>query len=281
MKKTKYGFMVAVGMLALVPFSFAGSGVCQAPTADSALELDGCESGDTLILREVYFDTDSARIKEISFDFLDQVSRELKENPTIKVAVQGHTDSIGAADYNMNLSQNRAQSVRYYLVSAGVNPDQLVSQGFGLTEPLADNATSQGRATNRRVELKMVGTLVLSEPKPSNIYISTFHAVPSELVIPVGSQVTWTNYDEISHDITFDGMEGSRIWTKGWKGDTYSLQFDNPGTYTYHCSVHKDANGKIVVKPAVDEYVTTESPIYPGQTTSSYKGNQTTERVGS
>ncbi|MBU1833930.1 MAG: hypothetical protein KKF24_14700 [Gammaproteobacteria bacterium] len=80
MKKTKYGFMVAVGMLALVPFSFAGSGVCQAPTADSALELDGCESGDTLILREVYFDTDSARIKEISFDFLDQVSRELKEN---------------------------------------------------------------------------------------------------------------------------------------------------------------------------------------------------------
>jgi plastocyanin len=281
MKKAKSGLVVAAALLAMLPFGSIWAGVCQAPTAHSELELDGCTSGDTLILREVHFDTDSAKIKEISFDFLDQVSKELKENPTIKVAVQGHTDSIGAADYNMNLSQNRAESVRYYLVSAGVNPQQLVAQGFGLTEPLADNATSQGRAENRRVELKMVGTLVLSEPQPTNVYISTFHAVPMELVIPAGSQVTWTNYDEISHDISFDGVQGSRIWTKGWKGDTYSLQFDNPGTYSYRCNVHKDVNGRIVVKPAVEEYVTTESPIYPGQTTSSYEGKQTTQRVGS
>ncbi|CAA0078256.1 Outer membrane porin F [Zhongshania aliphaticivorans] len=281
MKKTKYGFMIALGILALVPFSVSANGVCQAPTANAALELDGCKSGDTLILREVHFDTDSARIKETSFDFLSQVASELKQNPTIKVAVQGHTDSIGAADYNMSLSQNRAQSVRYYLVSAGVNPDQLMAQGFGLTEPLADNATSQGRAVNRRVELKMVGTLVLSEPVATNVYISTFHAVPSKLVVPAGSQVTWTNYDEISHDISFDGVDGTRIWTQGWKANTYSLQFDNPGTYTYRCSVHKDANGTIVVEPAVSEYVVTESPVYPGQTTSSYKGDQTITRVGS
>lgn len=281
MKKAKSGLVLAGAILAMLPFSSTWAGACQAPTAHSELELDGCMSGDILVLREVHFDTDSAKIKEISFDFLDQVSKELKENPTIKVAVQGHTDAIGAADYNMSLSQNRAESVRYYLVSAGVNPQQLVAQGFGLTEPLADNATSQGRAENRRVELKMVGTLVLSEPQPTNVYISTFHAVPMELVIPAGSQVTWTNYDEISHDISFDGVQGSRIWTKGWNGDTYSLQFDNPGTYTYHCDVHKDVNGRIVVKPAVEEYVTTESPIYPGQTTSSYKGNQTTQRVGS
>ena len=280
MKKMKFGLLLVVGVFAWAPFSFAAGSLCKAPTANSALELDGCKQGDTLILREIHFDTDSARIKEMSFAFLDKVASELKENPTIKVAVQGHPDSIGAADYNMDLSQNRAQSVRYYLVSAGVNPNQLVAQGFGLTEPLADNATSQGRASNRRVELKLVGTLVLSEPKPTNVYISTFHAKPMELVVPVGTQVTWTNYDEISHDITFDGVPGTRIWTKGWKGDTYSLQFDNPGTYSYHCDVHKDVNGRIVVKSAVDEYVTTESPIYPGQTTSSYEAKQTVQRVG-
>ncbi|MEX1669999.1 OmpA family protein [Zhongshania guokunii] len=262
------------------PLVGAEGGTCRSPAPGMPLELDGCKAGDSLILREVHFDNDSAKLRPSSMSFLDQVAKELKENPTIKVAIEGHTDNNASFDYNMNLSQNRANSAKFYLVSAGVNPAQLVPKGYGFTQPIADNATADGRALNRRVELELVGTLVLSPAKPTKVYISTFHAKPAQLVVPVGTEVTWVNYDEISHDITFDGAMGSRIWTSPWLGNTYSLKFDQAGTYSYRCSVHKDVNGKIEVKPSVDQYVTTESPVYGGQTTSSYKANQTVEPYG-
>lgn len=281
MKNTRVGIVLTWAMLVMSPLVVAEGSTCQSPAPGMPLELDGCKAGDSLILRQVNFDTDSAQLKASSMTFLDQVARELKENPTIKVAVEGHTDSIGSADYNVNLSQNRANSVRFYLTSAGVNPAQLVAKGYGFTQPMADNATGDGRALNRRVELELVGTLVLAPAKPTKVYISTFHAKPDQLVVPVGTEVTWVNYDEISHDISFEGVMGSRIWTSPWLGNTYSLKFDQAGTYNYRCSVHKDVNGKVVVKPSVDEYVTTESPVYGGQTTTSYKANQTSVPYGS
>jgi outer membrane protein OmpA-like peptidoglycan-associated protein len=85
---------------------------------------------------------------------LNEVADALtKQDGESKIVVEGHTDSQGGAGYNQELSQRRAQSVRDYLVSRGVATDRITSQGFGLTRPIADNASAEGRANNRRVEI--------------------------------------------------------------------------------------------------------------------------------
>jgi outer membrane protein OmpA-like peptidoglycan-associated protein len=76
-----------------------------------------------------------------------------KQDSESKIVVEGHTDSQGGATYNQDLSQKRAQTVRDYLVTRGIAADRLTSQGFGLTRPIADNASAEGRANNRRVEI--------------------------------------------------------------------------------------------------------------------------------
>jgi outer membrane protein OmpA-like peptidoglycan-associated protein len=77
----------------------------------------------------------------------------IREDPLSKIVVEGHTDSQGAAPYNLELSQRRAQSVRDYLVTRGIASDRIAAQGFGLTRSIADNSSPEGRANNRRVEI--------------------------------------------------------------------------------------------------------------------------------
>ncbi len=85
---------------------------------------------------------------------LNEVAAALtKEDPTSKMVVEGHTDSQGAASYNQDLSQHRAQVVRDYLVTRGIASDRITAQGFGPTRSIADNASPEGRANNRRVEI--------------------------------------------------------------------------------------------------------------------------------
>jgi outer membrane protein OmpA-like peptidoglycan-associated protein len=92
---------------------------------------------------------------------LNEVGAALtKQDAESKITVEGHTDSQGTASYNQELSQRRAQSVRDYLVSRGIASDRVTAQGFGLTRPLADNASAEGRADNRRVE-------IVVQPPPS------------------------------------------------------------------------------------------------------------------
>nr|MBA3821105.1 OmpA family protein [Deltaproteobacteria bacterium] len=104
------------------------------------------------IKQTVYFDTNRATIKRVSFPLLDEVAEALKDNPTIKVDVEGHTDSQGNDKANLRLSQKRAESVKQYLVGRGVATDRMVPRGYGENVPLADNRTAGGRAQNRRVE---------------------------------------------------------------------------------------------------------------------------------
>ncbi len=105
------------------------------------------------ILEKVYFDTNKATIQQRSFALLDDVAAVLGRHPEItKVLVEGHTDSTGAADYNMSLSDARAKAVKEYLVGKGVAAERLDAQGFGQTKPIADNKTKAGRDENRRVE---------------------------------------------------------------------------------------------------------------------------------
>ncbi|RMH40376.1 MAG: OmpA family protein [Deltaproteobacteria bacterium] len=100
----------------------------------------------------IYFETGKATIKPVSFGLLDEVAQALKDNPTITVRIEGHTDSRGSRAYNLRLSDARAKAVRDYLIAKGIAPERMVAQGFGEDVPIADNRTAEGRAQNRRVE---------------------------------------------------------------------------------------------------------------------------------
>ncbi len=109
--------------------------------------------GMSITLKGIYFDFNKATIKPESKPALDDAAKILKDNPSIKVEIQGHTDSVGSSEYNMQLSQRRAQAVVDYLVqNYGITVDRLTARGYGKTMPIAPNSTPEGRALNRRVE---------------------------------------------------------------------------------------------------------------------------------
>ncbi len=100
----------------------------------------------------IYFETDKDKIKELSFPLLNEIAEVLKKNPTIHISIEGHTDSQGSDQYNLDLSTRRAASVMRYLISQGIEAERLASVGHGESIPIADNLTEEGRAANRRVE---------------------------------------------------------------------------------------------------------------------------------
>lgn len=111
------------------------------------------ESG-SVALRNILFDTGRATIQPASFPALGMVAEVLNGDPELKLEIQGHTDNVGTAASNLTLSRARAAAVRDYLVkTSGIAADRLTATGFGDTMPMADNATDDGRAQNRRVEL--------------------------------------------------------------------------------------------------------------------------------
>jgi OOP family OmpA-OmpF porin len=127
---------------------------CGKTPAGATVDSKGCALG--IVLRDVRFKLNSGELTGESTAILDQVAASLKARPDItSVAVIGHTDSSGAASYNQMLSEKRAKAVADYLASQGVDSGILSSKGMGEDSPIADNATSEGRAMNRRVELKL------------------------------------------------------------------------------------------------------------------------------
>jgi len=102
------------------------------------------------ITEQIHFDTAKATIKPESFPILDAVRDVLQQNPKIRLEIQGHTDNVGQASYNLKLSQARADSVRKYLEQHGIEATRLVSKGYGMTQPIVPNTTPQNRALNRR-----------------------------------------------------------------------------------------------------------------------------------
>ncbi|MAD60038.1 MAG: hypothetical protein CMH49_00810 [Myxococcales bacterium] len=104
----------------------------------------------------IYFATAEDRILEKSFDLLDEVAQALVDNSKIKVSIEGHTDNQGSEKYNQGLSEQRAASVKRYLIAQGVENGRLRSKGFGESNPIDDNRTAEGRAANRRVEFLIV-----------------------------------------------------------------------------------------------------------------------------
>jgi outer membrane protein OmpA-like peptidoglycan-associated protein len=123
----------------------------------TSVQLDDVKDGMTLILRNVYYDFDKATLQQESFPELDKVVQFMKDNPTVKVEIGSHTDDVGSDEYNMVLSQKRAQSAVNYLVSKGIAKTRLVPKGYGETRPIASNDDeNEGRELNRRTEFKIL-----------------------------------------------------------------------------------------------------------------------------
>ena len=130
----------------------------QCPDTPAGVQVDavGCPLKGSITLEGVNFEHNSAALTVASHPPLEEIATGLKKHPRLKVEIQGHTDSTGSPPYNLKLSQRRADSVRDYLVSEGASADQLITKGYGQTQPTASNKTAEGRAKNRRVVMYVV-----------------------------------------------------------------------------------------------------------------------------
>lgn len=108
-----------------------------------------------LAARNIFFATGSDKLLAKSFPSLDNVVKILQDNPSYKVDIEGHTDTTGTAEKNHALSHARANSVKAYLISKGIDESRITTAGYGFDRPIATNKTAAGRAKNRRVEMKL------------------------------------------------------------------------------------------------------------------------------
>jgi len=128
-------------------------------TAGSGVDVKPVDNGQAILVNlpgGVTFDTNSTLLKPGFATTLDQIADSLNKYPNSLVDVYGHTDAVGSDTYNQTLSENRARVVADYFVAKGVAPARIRSTGFGKTQPIASNDTPEGRAANRRVEIKIV-----------------------------------------------------------------------------------------------------------------------------
>jgi outer membrane protein OmpA-like peptidoglycan-associated protein len=120
------------------------------------LYLAPIEIGTVVRLNNVFFDFDKWDLRPESFVELDRVVKLMRENPAIEIEMSAHTDSRGSDEYNFKLSDNRAASVREYILSKGIDPGRIVSHGYGETKPVVPNTTDENRQLNRRVEFTIL-----------------------------------------------------------------------------------------------------------------------------
>ncbi len=119
--------------------------------------LQRIKVGQSVVLKNIFFETDSYGLKPESKVELLKLTDLLKENPKLKIEFGGHTDNVGEKSYNRQLSENRAKAVYEYLLEKGVEPARLSYKGYGDTLPIASNETAEGRALNRRTTFTVVG----------------------------------------------------------------------------------------------------------------------------
>jgi outer membrane protein OmpA-like peptidoglycan-associated protein len=129
-------------------------------SADSTYEkniaLQPLEANASIILNNIFFESKKYDLQPKSQTELDKVVQLLKDNPTVKIEISGHTDNVGKPADNIALSNNRAKSVVNYIISKGISAQRLAAKGYGETKPVADNKTEEGKAKNRRTELRVI-----------------------------------------------------------------------------------------------------------------------------
>ncbi len=122
------------------------------------IPLNPIKEGEKTVLRNIFFEFDSYELKPESIVELDYLVGFMNNNPAIRIRINGHTDNVGGADYNMELSDRRVESVAGYLYRSGISPQRVEYRGFGETMPVATNETEEGRALNRRIEFEITGS---------------------------------------------------------------------------------------------------------------------------
>jgi outer membrane protein OmpA-like peptidoglycan-associated protein len=155
------------------------------PAKPSAPRLVEVQKDQIVIHEKIQFETNKAAIKPESSALLEEITRVIQENSQLKrISIEGHTDSTGGDKHNQTLSEQRAASVRDYLVQHGVATDRLSSRGFGKTKPIGDNSTAAGREENRRVEF------VIVEQTPATELVPTAEAGAAGSAAPPASTPT-------------------------------------------------------------------------------------------
>ncbi len=117
------------------------------------LEAKQTDRGMVLTLGDVLFDTGRAELKSGAFTTIDRLAAFLRDNPERTLSIEGYTDAVGSDTYNLTLSQRRAEAVRAALAYRGIDGGRISTKGFGKANPVANNATAEGRQRNRRVEI--------------------------------------------------------------------------------------------------------------------------------
>jgi outer membrane protein OmpA-like peptidoglycan-associated protein/tetratricopeptide (TPR) repeat protein len=125
-------------------------------TYEKNIPLQPIEINASIVLNNIFFDTKKYELDPKSQVELDKLVQLLNDNPTVKIEISGHTDNVGKPADNLSLSNNRAKSVVTYLISKGIAPQRLTAKGYGETKPVADNKTEEGKAKNRRTELRVI-----------------------------------------------------------------------------------------------------------------------------
>ncbi len=120
------------------------------------VQLKKLEVGKSIVLNNIFYDFDKATLRDESKSELEQLVKLMNDNATIRIELSSHTDNKGSEDYNIRLSQDRAQSVVDYLVKNGISNGRLVAKGYGKSMPVATNETDEGRQQNRRTEFKIL-----------------------------------------------------------------------------------------------------------------------------
>jgi outer membrane protein OmpA-like peptidoglycan-associated protein/tetratricopeptide (TPR) repeat protein len=125
-------------------------------TYEKNIALQSIEVNASVVLNNIFFDVNKFDLNPESQVELDKVVQLLNENPTLKIEISGHTDNMGKPADNITLSDNRAKAVVSYLIGKSIDASRLTFKGYGETNPVADNKTDEGRALNRRTEMKVV-----------------------------------------------------------------------------------------------------------------------------
>ncbi len=119
------------------------------------IDLEKIEIGNSVVLNNIFFDTDKYDLKKESMQELDKLLQFLKNNVTTQIEISGHTDNLGSSEHNLELSQNRAQSVYNYLINHAIDSNRIQFKGYGDQKPIVPNNSDENRAKNRRTEFKI------------------------------------------------------------------------------------------------------------------------------
>jgi outer membrane protein OmpA-like peptidoglycan-associated protein len=122
------------------------------------IPLEPIAVGNSIVLRNIFYETNRYQLKAISYAELDKLVSFLVNNPDIRIEIEGHTDGEGIEAYNIDLSLKRAQAVYGYLLDHGIAAFRLSFKGYGESKPVSTNETEEGRALNRRTEIRIMET---------------------------------------------------------------------------------------------------------------------------